>query len=281
MGIIVSLLVASQVLFADATGWMSHLHITNGDHVPLLGGHRRAGGDRPGHGAGRLAHRQDDGDEDHEAHAVRRLLRRDRRRRHDHDRLRAGRAGEHHPHDHRRDRGRRGRPPGRRGALGRRPPDRLGLGAHHSRSAPPSPRSPTRSCHDDARRGRSPHHSGRARSRTAARALLLHAAHPFARRAAGEPLPPDQGDRRTLPLAGAGGRRRSGAPTPSTGAAATFSRRSFAIWVRCWCRARRPSRCCASTWPRAPVPPRAASSTSISTISSAASWARSRTWATW
>ena len=35
MGIIVSLLVASQVLFADATGWMSNLHITNGDHIPL------------------------------------------------------------------------------------------------------------------------------------------------------------------------------------------------------------------------------------------------------
>jgi PiT family inorganic phosphate transporter len=35
MGIIVSLLVASQVLFADATGWMSNLHITSGDHVPL------------------------------------------------------------------------------------------------------------------------------------------------------------------------------------------------------------------------------------------------------
>ena len=35
MGIIVSLLVASQVLFANATGWMSHLHITSGDHVPL------------------------------------------------------------------------------------------------------------------------------------------------------------------------------------------------------------------------------------------------------
>jgi PiT family inorganic phosphate transporter len=35
MGIIVSLLVASQVLFANATGWMSHLHITNGDHVPF------------------------------------------------------------------------------------------------------------------------------------------------------------------------------------------------------------------------------------------------------
>ena len=35
MGIIVSLLVASQVLFADATGWMRHLHITSGDHVPF------------------------------------------------------------------------------------------------------------------------------------------------------------------------------------------------------------------------------------------------------
>ena len=35
MGIIVSLLVASQLLFADATGWMRHLHITSGDHVPL------------------------------------------------------------------------------------------------------------------------------------------------------------------------------------------------------------------------------------------------------
>ena len=35
MGIIVSLLVASQVLFANATGWMRHLHITSGDHVPL------------------------------------------------------------------------------------------------------------------------------------------------------------------------------------------------------------------------------------------------------
>ncbi len=35
MGIIVSLLVASQLLFADATGWMRHLHITSADHVPL------------------------------------------------------------------------------------------------------------------------------------------------------------------------------------------------------------------------------------------------------
>jgi PiT family inorganic phosphate transporter len=35
MGIIMSLLVASQALFAGATGWMKHLHIVNADHVPL------------------------------------------------------------------------------------------------------------------------------------------------------------------------------------------------------------------------------------------------------
>jgi PiT family inorganic phosphate transporter len=35
MGIIVGLLVSTQALFADATGWMRHLHITSGDHVPL------------------------------------------------------------------------------------------------------------------------------------------------------------------------------------------------------------------------------------------------------
>ena len=35
MGIIMSLLVASQALFANATGWMKYLHIVNSDHVPL------------------------------------------------------------------------------------------------------------------------------------------------------------------------------------------------------------------------------------------------------
>jgi PiT family inorganic phosphate transporter len=35
MGIIMSLLVASQALFAGATGWMRHFHIPNADHVPL------------------------------------------------------------------------------------------------------------------------------------------------------------------------------------------------------------------------------------------------------
>jgi len=34
MGIIVGLLVATQAHFADATGWLRHLHLTSPDHVP-------------------------------------------------------------------------------------------------------------------------------------------------------------------------------------------------------------------------------------------------------
>ena len=35
MGIIVSLLVASQADFANQTGWLRHLHLTSADHIPL------------------------------------------------------------------------------------------------------------------------------------------------------------------------------------------------------------------------------------------------------
>jgi inorganic phosphate transporter, PiT family len=35
MGIIVSLLVATQVHFQDTTGWLRHFHLPNADHVPL------------------------------------------------------------------------------------------------------------------------------------------------------------------------------------------------------------------------------------------------------
>ncbi len=35
MGIIVSLLVATQALFAGATGWMAHLYLPNADHIPM------------------------------------------------------------------------------------------------------------------------------------------------------------------------------------------------------------------------------------------------------
>lgn len=35
MGIMVGLLVSTQALFADSTGWMHHLYLPNADHVPL------------------------------------------------------------------------------------------------------------------------------------------------------------------------------------------------------------------------------------------------------
>ncbi len=35
MGIIVGLLVSSQTLFVNQTGWMTHLHLTTADHVPF------------------------------------------------------------------------------------------------------------------------------------------------------------------------------------------------------------------------------------------------------
>ncbi len=35
MGIIVGLLVSTQTLFADKTGWMAHLHLTNADAIPF------------------------------------------------------------------------------------------------------------------------------------------------------------------------------------------------------------------------------------------------------
>lgn len=35
MGIIVGLLVSSQALFAGASGWMAHLHLSTADHVPM------------------------------------------------------------------------------------------------------------------------------------------------------------------------------------------------------------------------------------------------------
>jgi PiT family inorganic phosphate transporter len=35
MGIIVGLLISAQGLFAQETGWMRHLHLSNADHIPL------------------------------------------------------------------------------------------------------------------------------------------------------------------------------------------------------------------------------------------------------
>ena len=94
-----------------------------GDLV-LLHGHRAR------HDVRRLAHRQDDGPEDHEAEAGRRLLRRDGRRVDAVPRDRPGHPGLDDPHDHRRHRRRRGRSARLGGALGRCRQHRLGLDLH-------------------------------------------------------------------------------------------------------------------------------------------------------
>src|SRR5207253_9026483 len=75
-------------------------------------------------------HRQDDGTAAHQAHAVRRLLRRNERRHHAVHRLAFRHSGQHHPHDHRRDfrRGRRASP--LCGAVGSSGTHRVGVGSH-------------------------------------------------------------------------------------------------------------------------------------------------------
>ncbi len=94
---------------------------------PALGGDGRVHLDRIGDRAWRLEDREDDGNPDHEAPAFRRILRGDGRRDLDSHRLGAWGAGQHHPHDYRSHRGRRGGEPcvgcamgsGRRGLSGR------------------------------------------------------------------------------------------------------------------------------------------------------------------
>ena len=100
-------------------------------------------GDRPRHHVRRLAHRQDDGPEDHEAEAGRRLLRRDRRRLDAVPGDRPGHPGLDDPHDHRRDRRRRGRFGGPRRCAGALPATSSGRGSSRSRRQRWSPRCST------------------------------------------------------------------------------------------------------------------------------------------
>ena len=79
---------------------------------------------------GGLADRQDHGQQDHEAPAVRRLLRGDRGGDHARRRDAVRHPGLHHAHDHRRDRRRRRDEAALRREVGRRGADRVGLGAH-------------------------------------------------------------------------------------------------------------------------------------------------------
>ena len=83
-----------------------------------------------GHHVRRLAHRQDDGAEDHQVEAGGRLLRRDRRGDHAVPGLRPGHPGVDHAHHHRRHRRRRLDAARLGGALGRGRQHRLGLDLH-------------------------------------------------------------------------------------------------------------------------------------------------------
>ena len=77
------------------------------ERVPNLGDRQLLYVDQPRHAVRRLAHRQDDGSENHQVEAGGRLLRRNRRRHHLVHRHRAGRAGLDHAYDYRRHRRRR------------------------------------------------------------------------------------------------------------------------------------------------------------------------------
>ena len=118
---------------------------------PVLGDPGGARGDRPRHAGRRLAHHPHDGIEDHQAAAGRRLRRGDRRRRLALHRDAPRRAGQHDPHDHRRDRRRRRDAAAVGRALGRRRPDRLGVGADDSRGVRDRRRRRTGCCGCSAR----------------------------------------------------------------------------------------------------------------------------------
>ena len=120
MGIILALLIAAGHLPSDAD-------------VPIWVVLQRARRHRPGHPHRRLAHREDDGLEDHPPAARRGRRGRVGRRRHAVLHVRRGHPGVHHPHHHRRHRRGGRRPSPLRRAVGRRRPRGVGLGAHHPR----------------------------------------------------------------------------------------------------------------------------------------------------
>ena len=123
MGIMAGALFTGGFLQRDATGklpipvWVELIAYTR---------------DRPRHAVRRLAHHQDDGHEDHEAAADRRLRRRDGRGAGDLHRDGDGDRHQHDAHDHRRHRRRRFDAASVGGALGRRRPDRVGVAADDS-----------------------------------------------------------------------------------------------------------------------------------------------------
>src|SRR4029453_379781 len=98
----------------------------------FLGGHRLSDRHGPGHAVRRLAHREDDGHENHQAETGGRVLRRDGQRDHALSGYRAGHPGVDYAYDHRRDHRRRRHPQAFRRALGCRRAHRGGGGADDS-----------------------------------------------------------------------------------------------------------------------------------------------------
>ena len=123
MGIIAGALVAG-----------GYLQLVNGEHADsVMGDPLRARGDRPRNVVRRLADHSHDGIEDHQAHADRRIRRRNRGRDLAVYRHPLRHSGQHHAHDHRGDHRRWIDQAAVGRAMGHRQPHRVGVDPDHSR----------------------------------------------------------------------------------------------------------------------------------------------------
>ena len=132
MGIIVGLLVSTQHLFLNQQGWLGFFYVATADRIPLWVEFAAYTAIACGTALGGWRIVKTMGTRITQPSALRRILRGDCGWNYGPDRLPPGCAGQHHAYHHRRDR-RRGRGAAAlRGALGRRPADRVGLDSHHA-----------------------------------------------------------------------------------------------------------------------------------------------------
>jgi hypothetical protein len=135
MGIIVGLLVSSNHLFVNETGWMHAMYVPTADTIPFwvdrcLFMHQLR------HTVRGLAHRPHDGLPHHAASAGRRVCGRDWRRAQHLHRYPLWHPGQHHSHDNGLHCRRRRHPASVRRPVGRGRPDCLGMATHDSRRGP-------------------------------------------------------------------------------------------------------------------------------------------------
>ncbi len=130
MGIIVGLLVSAQALVREPDRLAPPSPCTDGRPYSAVGRDVGLYRDRVRHRARRVANSENHGNPDHQAASVWRILRGDGRRSLHPDCLVAGRTGQHHPHDHRRDRGSRGGSASLGGPLGCGEAHRVGVDSH-------------------------------------------------------------------------------------------------------------------------------------------------------